>query len=209
MGMNDLFTSLIENIWNPPDIIRYASRYDDNSLTGSADEYDWELIPEFPLSTFIGTPGTVVANQTPEDWANWYYEEVEMMKQDMGIDLWGDLFYENITDPIVISIKDGEWDLWDGWHRTAASIASGRKTIPAVLGKLKENVNEGMDSAFFLSKDLNYSAEYPLPHDSVHHKNINTHSQHNKKVLKNVTQRAKSKAERKEITKKEKTSTTK
>jgi hypothetical protein len=39
---------------------------------------------------------------------------------------------EKIDDPVIIS--DGH--IWDGWHRIAAAIVNGHKTIPAIVGRL-------------------------------------------------------------------------
>jgi hypothetical protein len=39
---------------------------------------------------------------------------------------------EKIDDPVILS----PGHIWDGWHRIAAAIVNGHKTIPAIVGKL-------------------------------------------------------------------------
>ena len=39
---------------------------------------------------------------------------------------------EKIDDPVILS----PGHIWDGWHRVAAAIVNGHKTIPAIVGRL-------------------------------------------------------------------------
>ena len=61
--------------------------------------------------------------------------------------------------------------------------------------------NEGMDNAFFLSKDVNYAAEYPVPKSSTMYQNINNKKEEVARNAKKITKRKTSRKEREEKSK--------
>lgn len=108
--------------------IQEAAIWQDQGYDGEAgmpaDHYHWTMHKEYPLDSF----------GSREDWTQWYNKEVEMAKEDMGHDRWGYLFSEIIEEYIVAVKVDGEHFIWDGNHRVGASFASGKSTIPALIG---------------------------------------------------------------------------
>lgn len=88
-------------------------------------DYDWRFEPEYPIS-----------NLNPEvDKIEWMKEEINMGEPDR----FDDLISEPIRDPIIVIEVNDTGEIVDGWHRTVACCLTGRKTIPAFVGVLKEN----------------------------------------------------------------------
>lgn len=91
----------------------------------TAADADWVLVPEFPLSEIMPLVGDQQA------WAKWLENEHEDGYE--GID--GSV---EPDDPIIVAYdpadNGGKAMIWDGWHRSAGAIISGRTTIPAVVG---------------------------------------------------------------------------
>lgn len=143
-------SSLVTEAWVPPDAARYAAGYADNSASHTLDEVDWEYDAAFPLEMFVDSKNVQLGYTNAQGWADWYHGEVRDFIDDNGYDLWGSLEHEEIEEPVVAVFTDDGWDLWDGWHRTGASIAAGRTTIPAVVGTLKPG---GFDES--LTEDSN------------------------------------------------------
>lgn len=96
------------------------------------EELDWIYIDALPVS-FLGTP---------EYWRTFWEQQAGFHEPDR-LALWQRMLTETIRDPIVISMHertpDGEDATmsWDGLHRTAATVLSGRSTIPAIVGLVR------------------------------------------------------------------------
>lgn len=132
----------IFEMWTPPDLEEYARGYEsENHFDGrGADEFDWRLVPEFPVGEFL-KPSQAYGTQTAEEWAAWFASENEFSAADYGHPYWEHLADEEITDPIIMSYnEEGKWHIWDGWHRTGAAIATDRPTVPAVVGTPKQGM---------------------------------------------------------------------
>ncbi|WP_315921357.1 hypothetical protein [Mesorhizobium sp. SP-1A] len=72
-----------------------------------------------------------------EEWKEFWIQELDIAKYDLEDELrWSRLAVEEIEEPIVVVQKDdGSYSIWDGWHRSAATVVTGRATIKAVFGK--------------------------------------------------------------------------
>jgi len=72
-----------------------------------------------------------------EEWKEFWAEELDIAKFELEDELrWSRLAVEEIEEPIVIVEKDdGSYAIWDGWHRSAATVVTGRATIKAVFGR--------------------------------------------------------------------------
>lgn len=93
----------------------------------SADN-DWEWDPGCPLEPFValwGTRGDVEA---------WFVGECRDSQAD-GRDGHWDLLVQDVREEVYVQFVDGEPQVWDGWHRIAASILKGATTIAAVVGR--------------------------------------------------------------------------
>lgn len=137
MELNSLF-----EMYTPPDLEEYAAGYESENYGDDrgAEDFDWQFIPEFPLSEFL-KPSANAGTQSKEQWAEWFQKENEWSAADYGQPYWEHLADEEINEPIVVSYNDeGKWHIWDGWHRTGASITTDRTTIPAVVGTPKQQV---------------------------------------------------------------------
>jgi hypothetical protein len=89
------------------------------------DEANWRYVENFPLS-FLQHHG--------DDWQGWLEGEIrdfELAGDDRG---YRAMLGEPIVEAIVVLMVDGKGYIWDGWHRTAASIVSGRTHIKAIVG---------------------------------------------------------------------------
>jgi hypothetical protein len=65
------------------------------------------------------------------DWRSWLDEENQIREQ-KGLDTYDRWFEGGIEEPVIV---DGQGPLiWDGWHRVAWSIATGKKRVPVYLG---------------------------------------------------------------------------
>lgn len=90
----------------------------------TAADADWVFVPDFPLSEIMPLVGDQQA------WAKWLEQEHKDGYE--GVD--GSV---EPDDPIIVAYdpSEGRASIWDGWHRTAGAVASGRTTIPAVVGR--------------------------------------------------------------------------
>lgn len=103
------------------------------------EDASWSFVPQFPVAELISSmPGGV------QGWRDWMQEELRVNDED-GLDReWAEELGPNV-EPIIVAREGGKWDIWDGWHRSAAAIISGADTIPAIVGKPR-TVVEGVAS---------------------------------------------------------------
>lgn len=85
------------------------------------EDYHWTREKAFnPQSLIHMMPGGLAG------WKSWLKDECRMVPGQ-----WDKLAKTNkIEDPVVVS----PGHIWDGWHRIAAAIVNGIKTIPAIVG---------------------------------------------------------------------------
>ena len=140
--MEELTT--VMEMWTPPDIEEYAADYEeDNNLENrGAHEYLWELVPQFPMAAFL-KPSAETSINSAQDWIEWFKQENDWSDVDAPEGRWGYLAQEaEIDEPVIVVYNpEGEWHIWDGWHRVGSSFVAGRKSVPAVVGK--PNFEEG------------------------------------------------------------------
>lgn len=75
---------------------------------------------------------------SPKSAMEWIASEIEMCKEE-GLERdWEKLLTEDIRDEIVSFIRDDQAYIWDGHHRAAALIATGRP-IHSITGRLMES----------------------------------------------------------------------
>ena len=86
-------------------------------------DYTWARNKAFSTETLTHMmPGGLAG------WKSWLQDECKQMPHQ-----WDKLAKtDEIQDPVIIS----PGHIWDGWHRIAAAIVNGHKTIPAIVGKL-------------------------------------------------------------------------
>lgn len=128
-------------IYSPQDLASYADEFVDNADSGeSVALYHWVFTETLPLSILVSKPDIHGRVHGLKEWVEWFKEAGDEIEADIGHRQWDSLLDEEIEEPIVITMdEDGSaWDIWDGWHRTGASLTSGKQTIPAVVGYLKE-----------------------------------------------------------------------
>jgi len=97
----------------------------------------WRYEPEYNLNNLI----KVMPSGTLEGWKKWLQKESEY-RAELGDENWLNRFTKWwLSDPtkepiVVIEDQQGRAEgIWDGWHRTAVSITSGLRRIPAFVGK--------------------------------------------------------------------------
>lgn len=91
----------------------------------SPDEANWSRADQFPVSMLM---------HLMDDWDQWFRNELQMDEEEGLGREWASLITEEIRDEIVVLVRDGKGYIWDGWHRAAAVIMSGRQFIPAIVG---------------------------------------------------------------------------
>ncbi len=97
----------------------------------SADRYSWSYDPTYPVARI--TPG---AGHRNDEWADWMREEIKMWTEEGQPDRYDSMFSEPIYDPVILVEINNTGYLWDGCHRTGASVIQHHKTIPAIVGHL-------------------------------------------------------------------------
>jgi hypothetical protein len=109
---------------------------DDGDL--DATDLEWRVVPDLPLAT---VEGCLVRGSRRRDqalsilWRKWHEGECRLDDEEFdGGREWKALVDEEVREPIVVVIEAGRVQIWDGWHRTGASIVAGRTTIPAIVG---------------------------------------------------------------------------
>ena len=74
-----------------------------------------------------------------EEAAAWMSNEIEMDESEELHRDWRTLLTEPIREEVVLLIRDDKAYIWDGWHRAAASIATGRP-LAAIVGRPKMDI---------------------------------------------------------------------
>lgn len=93
-------------------------------------EADWAYAADFPIAGLLD-----LMDGGREDWLAWFRSENAWAAED-GRPGYGDLLTQDVHDPVcVVQHPDGRVDIWDGWHRVAATIVKGASTIKAVVGR--------------------------------------------------------------------------
>lgn len=94
-----------------------------------------------PTKAFIDTPSYIAVNTSKRAWIDWLEEEEQ--GSDRTPLYWEELTEAWLTTPeevgpvYVIFYQDGSWDIGDGWHRIAISIAHNSPSIYAIWGEEK------------------------------------------------------------------------
>lgn len=113
----------------PEELLREAAGYQhDNHSPGDpgyaeAAELEWVYDPAYPVSRL----------DAPD--AEWFANEVKMAAEDGLNRDWDTMVAEPIREPIVTHENGGTGYIWDGYHRAGGSVAAGRETIPAIVGR--------------------------------------------------------------------------
>jgi hypothetical protein len=110
--------------YTPEQLRNFASAYlNDNQYPGSAGycdprKADWslEVLQPAELTNIF---------ETPEEARAWLDEEIRMEEEDGLHCGWRALLTEDIREETILLVRDGAAHVWDGWHRTAASVARG------------------------------------------------------------------------------------
>jgi hypothetical protein len=95
-----------------------------------AEDGDWRVEATYPTEALVplmkGGRGT---------WAAWFRSECVDARAD-GREGYARLLLEDVEEEVVlVELPDGRTDIWDGWHRAAASIIKGATGMRAVVGK--------------------------------------------------------------------------
>ena len=136
---------ILLEMMEPDDLEDYAATYEDaiNLDDRPASAYDWEYDPYFPLDEFLKPSAEEGTMDTLKRWVDWFKGENDMWTDPMSDSpeaggRYDYLTQEDIRDPVIVVYNEqGQWHIWDGWHRTAASFAANREGVPAVIGTLK------------------------------------------------------------------------
>jgi hypothetical protein len=97
-----------------------------------ASEADWRLQPDFPLC---------LLTHLNNDWISWFKDEVAWDESLGGVRQWKRLLTEDIQEEVIVFVRDDRAYLWDGCHRVAAAISSGKESIRAIVGEPHTDFN--------------------------------------------------------------------
>jgi hypothetical protein len=104
-------------------------------------DMDWRYAENYPTGNLVRLIGTRGA------WIEWLQEEDDERSRHGGS--WRDEFTQWWTsDPtrqpvVIVEDSDGRpLGIWDGWHRTAVSIAECMETLPAFVGRVRVSFEE-------------------------------------------------------------------
>jgi hypothetical protein len=112
------------------ELSEYARIYgcnDDGSVPLS--EITWSYDPAFDVSRLLSI-------MTEEEWREWFDQEIDISINDLADpDRWAPLAEEDIFEPVILfDHPDGNLHIWDGWHRSGASVVKGAGTMKVVCG---------------------------------------------------------------------------
>lgn len=104
-----------------------GAMYDESHAAGKpAPAYNWHYIEAYPIDRIT---------DKPTDWVEWLKEEQAMWAADGDPERYDGLLNEPIREAVcLIDIEGFGGYLWDGYHRTAATVTKGGKTIRAIVG---------------------------------------------------------------------------
>jgi len=110
------------------ELLEIASQWSCNENDDfDVDEAEWSSSTAESIAPFL----TVMSR---EDWISWLVREHQEAIED-GRPGYGDLLLQDVNEAIIyVAYRDGHVDIWDGWHRVAASMLKGAGTIPAIKG---------------------------------------------------------------------------
>lgn len=94
-----------------------------------AEEGDWEYVPDFPVSKLLSV-------MSSEEWRDWVAVEDSADLESGRDPRCKEMIGEDIWEPIVLSLNEkGEvHHIWDGWHRSGASVVKGAAGVRAIVG---------------------------------------------------------------------------
>lgn len=125
---------------NFPESLRaYASLFQHDNHSASDPGYcdpglaDWSvelLAPEAFTSVFASSDAAL----------DWLASEIRMAADDGLQRDWDVLLTEDIKEEVVVLLRDTVPFIWDGFHRVAASVATGRP-IRAIVGRPRDCLN--------------------------------------------------------------------
>lgn len=88
-------------------------------------EVEWTYEPRFPLNE-IGSP---------EEWQSFMKEEIQAWVESGERTRFSDMIHRPIQDPVILLVRGGKVYAWDVMHRIGACALSGRKSVPAIVGR--------------------------------------------------------------------------
>lgn len=103
----------------------------DEPMGRPAAEYGWEVV-DFPIADIASRP---------DDWKAWMQEENQNCVEYGDPDRYTGILTEDIREEVVLVLCEDEQGvtggyLWDGYHRTAATVVKGGTTVRAIVGRL-------------------------------------------------------------------------
>jgi hypothetical protein len=92
-----------------------------------AEAYYWTYDPAYPIAKINGG----------DEWGEFLKSEMQMWAEDGDAHRYDDMLDRPIEEAIFIVEVNGVAWLWDGCHRTGATVLKGLPTIRAIVGRLK------------------------------------------------------------------------
>lgn len=102
-----------------------------------AHTYSWRYVDEFPIA---------LIDEASFNWRGWFEDEVRMWADEGQPHRYDELVEGPILEAVVLVEYAGRAWLWDGCHRTAASVVAGRDYVPAIVGTPKGHAYDTQQS---------------------------------------------------------------
>lgn len=112
-----------------------------NTWSASVDDYVWHFDSQLQVARI--RTSSLEQTFTPEQALAWLANEVDLWDgcRSSG-PITGERYYREMTEwwlskadePITVTLENGYYWVWGGYHRYAISVAHGVETIPAIVG---------------------------------------------------------------------------
>jgi hypothetical protein len=77
---------------------------------------------------------TKLLHLLPGQWLEWFRQEQVDAAADGRDGYYASMLDRPITEAIIVLERDGKGYIWDGWHRTGATITKRLATLRAIVG---------------------------------------------------------------------------
>lgn len=91
----------------------------------------WTYEPNYDISKLL--------HLIPDGWSAWFENEIKELAELREPGYYEAMLNRPIQEAIIVRENARLGYLWDGWHRTGATITRGRPTIRAIVGRTGED----------------------------------------------------------------------
>lgn len=86
----------------------------------------WTYEPHYDVSKLL--------HLLPDQWPEWFRQEQADAADDGREGYYNSMLDRPITEAIIVLERDGKGYIWDGWHRTGATVTRNLTGLRAIVG---------------------------------------------------------------------------